>query len=428
MSVKPSIIFDSVDKKFSRGFASDSLRDAIAGPVRRLFRRDAATERASSVQGEFWALKDVSFEVKPGEALGIIGPNGSGKSTALKLLARILRPDGGRVVVRGRVGALIELGAGFHPDLTGKENVFLNASILGMGKEEIRKKYDQIVEFAELKDFMEMPVKWYSSGMYARLGFSVAAHINPEVLLIDEVLSVGDFQFRDKCIEKMKEFVDSKVTMVVVSHDRHMIEKLCQKGILLKNGHVIASGDVKDVLDKYYSSDFSVSTEKGLPVTRKGDRKAPIEITGVRVLDAEGNEKNTFLTSEGMRLQIFYKANGTVEDPCFYSRIFIPKVSSSDGTALIHGTNSGRSNLKVKCEAGDEGMVELSYKQLNLLNGKFFVSVGIMPNYFSPNTYDSIDKAATLTISSSIEQGVGIAFIDHDWKAEAKCGKEAIIR
>lgn len=423
---RPTIIFDRVHKKFSRGLASDSLRDAFAAPIRKLLGR--GEEVSGAGKGEFWALNDVSFEVKPGEALGVIGSNGSGKSTTLKLLARILRPDGGRVVVRGRVGALIELGAGFHPDLTGRENVFLNASILGMGKQEIRKKYDQIVEFAELKDFMEMPVKWYSSGMYARLGFSVAAHINPEVLLIDEVLSVGDFLFRDKCIEKMREFVDSEVTMVVVSHDRHMIEKLCQKGIFLKNGHVIASGDVKDVLDKYYSSDFSVNTEKGPSVNRKEGRKAPIEITDVRVLDAEGNEKNTFLTSEGMRLQIFYKANDTVKDPCFYSRIFVPRASSSDGKALIHGTNSERSSLRIKCEAGDEGMVELCYKQLNLLKGKFFVSVGIMPNYFSPNTYDSIDNAATLIISSSIEQGAGIAFIDHDWKIEAKCGKEAIIR
>ena len=429
-NLQPTIIFDKVSKKFNRGYASDSLRDAVAEPFRRLFdkngRAGQGQGRSKRQENEFWALRDVSFEVKYGEALGIIGPNGSGKSTALKLLSKILRPDGGKIVVRGRVGALIELAAGFHPDLTGRENVFLNASILGMSKEEIAKRYDEIVDFAELHDFMDTPVKWYSSGMYARLGFSVASHINPEVLLIDEVLSVGDFMFRDKCINKMKEFTESGVTMVVVSHDRHMIEKLCHKGVLLKNGQVVEKGEITYVLDKYYSG-LSESKYKDTDLSSRRAAKddAPIEITKVRMLDMEGNEKNTFLTSDGMKIQIYYRAKDRVIAPCFYSRIFSPRLYSDKGDALLNGTNTERSNLTFECEPGDEGMVELTYKQLNLLNGKYYINVGITPNFFSSNVYDHIDKAATLTISSNIEKGAGVVFIDHNWKVETRQKSQA---
>ncbi len=427
--MQPTIIFDRVSKKFNKGYYSDSIRDAIVIPFKRFFSRDGRSEltgQAKQEKGRFWALKDVSFEVNNGEALGIIGPNGSGKSTILKLLSRILRPDGGRIVVRGRVGALIELGAGFHPDLTGRENVFLNASILGMSKDEIAKRYDEIVDFAELQDFMDTPVKWYSSGMYARLGFSVAAHINPEVLLIDEVLSVGDFMFRDKCINKMKEFTELGITMVVVSHDRHMIERLCHCGILLKNGEVIKRGEISHVLDRYYSG-FSENkySDADMP-SRRNNNNAPIKITKVRMLDIEGKEKNTFLTSDGIKIQIYYRANETVIDPCFYSRIFSPKLYSDKGKALLNGTNTERSNLTFKCEPGDEGMVELTYKQLNLLSGKYYINVGIMPNFFSRNIYDHIDKAATLTISSNIEKGAGVVFMDHAWKIEAVGGETGV--
>ncbi len=423
--MQPRIIFDRVSKKFKKGYYSDSLRDALAVPFKRVFNRDAH-RLPDQNKNSFWALKDVSFEVRHGEALGIIGPNGSGKSTTLKLLSKILRPDGGKIAVRGRVGALIELAAGFHPDLTGRENVFLKAAILGMGKEEIMKKYDEIVDFAELHEFMDTPVKWYSSGMYARLGFSVASHINPEVLLIDEVLSVGDFMFRDKCINKMKEFTESGVTMVVVSHDRHMIERLCHKGILLKNGQVIESGEISHVLDRYYSG-FSEKQYKNtdLVFQRVANDDSPIEITRVRMLDMEGNEKNTFLTSDGMKIQIYYRAKDTVIAPCFYSRIFSPRLYSDKGDALLNGTNTERSNLTFKCEPGDEGMVELTYKQLNLLNGKYYINVGITPNFFSSNVYDHIDKAATLTISSNIEKGAGVVFIDHNWKVETRQKSQA---
>jgi ABC-type polysaccharide/polyol phosphate transport system ATPase subunit len=197
-------------------------------------------------------LEGITFAIPPGQMVGVIGPNGSGKSTTLKLLSRILRPDRGSILVKGRLGALIELGAGFHPDLTGRENVFLNASILGMSKEEIAKKYDQIVDFAGLHDFMETPVKWYSSGMFARLGFSVAVHTEPDILLVDEVLSVGDVGFQKKCFEKMCEFKSKKSTTIVfVSHNMSAVATLCDRVILLDKGQICAEGQPDNQIGRY---------------------------------------------------------------------------------------------------------------------------------------------------------------------------------
>jgi lipopolysaccharide transport system ATP-binding protein len=194
---------------------------------------------------EFWAVKDVSFQLKYGEAIGIIGPNGAGKTTILKLLSGILLPTKGTYKVNGRISALIEVGAGFHPDLTGKENIFLNGAILGMTREQINKKYEAIVEFSELAEFIDTPVKRYSSGMYARLGFSVAAHVDPQILLIDEVLSVGDISFQQKCLNKMQEIIINGTTIIFISHNIPAVIKLCPKTILLDRGSIHQFGKRK---------------------------------------------------------------------------------------------------------------------------------------------------------------------------------------
>ena len=241
------IEFDGVWKKFRRGERHDSLRDLVPAIAKRLFRRGTPRDLEKE---EFWALKDVSFEVKRGEALGIIGPNGAGKSTTLKLLNRILRPTKGSCWLRGRVGALIEVAAGFHPDLTGRENVFLQGAIMGMKRAEIATKLDEIIEFAGVGEFIDTPVKRYSSGMNARLGFSIAAHLDPDVLIIDEVLSVGDMTFQQKCVNRMLDFKGSGVAIVFVSHNLNAISKLCDRAVLL-NHEVIAAGDTQDVLNSY---------------------------------------------------------------------------------------------------------------------------------------------------------------------------------
>ncbi len=273
-----AIRVEHVFKKFRRGERHGSLRDLAAAWLR----RPAASPLAQLGASEFWALNDVSFEVRPGEALGIIGPNGAGKSTMLKLLAGILRPTQGRVALRGRTSALIEVGAGFHPDLTGRENIFLNASILGMKRGEVRRKFDEIVTFAGVEDFLDTPIKRYSSGMHARLGFSVAAHVEPDILLVDEVLSVGDRVFRAKCMEKMRSFLARGVAVVFVSHDLGAVGRFCDRAMVLSRGRVSFAGETAQAVRHYYEAtgqSLRAAGERGMPLVR---------VSGARLTDADG--------------------------------------------------------------------------------------------------------------------------------------------
>jgi lipopolysaccharide transport system ATP-binding protein len=254
VAVSP-IVFDHVWKKFRRGERHDSLRDLIPSYTRRLFSAPKDSELQDS---EFWALRDVSFEVPQGQALGIIGQNGAGKSTVLKLLTKILKPTIGEAKVTGRVGALIEIAAGFHQDLTGRENVYLQGAIMGMRRREIQQRFDAIVDFSGLEPFIDTPVKRYSSGMNARLGFSIAAHLEPSVLLIDEVLAVGDVNFQQKCYERLLEFRASGAAIAFVSHNMQAIANLCDQSILLRPAQAPLAGATTDVLGHYFSA-FSVS-------------------------------------------------------------------------------------------------------------------------------------------------------------------------
>jgi homopolymeric O-antigen transport system ATP-binding protein len=274
--MEAAIVFDHVWKKFRRGERHDSLRDVVPAAVRRLFN----PPRPTDLEGEeFWALKDVSFEVRPGEAIGIIGPNGAGKSTALKLLTRILRPTTGACRVRGRVGALIEISAGFHPDLTGRENLYLQGAIMGMTRAETAQKLDAIVEFAGIGAFIDTPVKRYSSGMNARLGFAIAAHVNPDVLLIDEVLAVGDFSFQQKCYKRLAEFRTSGAAIAFVSHNMHAIASLCDRALLLRPNRTPILGAVSEVAALYASVEGNV-TDPRISVRSftlsEGHQRAPL--------------------------------------------------------------------------------------------------------------------------------------------------------
>jgi lipopolysaccharide transport system ATP-binding protein len=248
--MRPGVLFDGVWKKFATGERHDSLRDLIPAIARRLFRRAPDGELEAK---EFWAVKDVSFSVQPGEALGIIGRNGAGKSTVLKLLTRILKPTRGTCAVTGRAGALIEVAAGFHPDLTGRENVYLQGAIMGMRRHEIATRFDEIVEFAGVERFIDTQVKRYSSGMNARLGFAIAAHLNPDVLLIDEVLAVGDMKFQEKCQARMKDFRRQGVAIVFVSHHLPAIAQLCSQVLLLDQGAPVRLGTPGEVIAEYCS-------------------------------------------------------------------------------------------------------------------------------------------------------------------------------
>ncbi len=235
-----------------------ALRDVVANKVKNFGKKKLDTGEKE----EFWALKDVSFDIKQGDKVGIIGRNGAGKSTLLKLLSRITDPTTGSIKINGRVASLLEVGTGFHPELTGRENIFLNGAILGMSKQEIKKKFDEIVEFAEVEKFLDTPVKRFSSGMYVRLAFSVAAHLEPEILIVDEVLAVGDAQFQKKCLGKMGDVSKEGRTVLFVSHNMGAIQQLCDKGILLDKGTLCKKGRIDQVIKEYFSTQSKFMSSK----------------------------------------------------------------------------------------------------------------------------------------------------------------------
>ena len=269
MASEPGIVFDGVWKKFQRGERHDSLRDLIPAAMRRLGRGKPIDELDA---GDFWVVRDVSFTVKPGECIGIIGGNGAGKSTTLKLLTGILRPTRGEIEVVGRVGSLIEVSAGFHPDLSGRENVFLQGAIMGMSHANIRRRFDEIVAFAGVSEFIDMAVKRYSTGMNARLGFAIAAHLDPDVLIIDEVLSVGDIGFQQRAFARLMELTRSGMPVVIVSHQLDRVLQMCTTALLLKSGEVVRVGAPPDVIAEYFVG--STASSDGIELTSD----APYEI------------------------------------------------------------------------------------------------------------------------------------------------------
>ncbi len=279
-----------------------TLRDTIAAKFGNLFDK----KKLSPKKEDFWALKEINFEIKEGDKVGIIGRNGAGKSTLLKILSRITEPTTGKFTVRGRVASLLEVGTGFHPELTGRENIYLNGSILGMTRNEIKKKFDEIVAFSEVEKFLDTPVKRYSSGMYVRLAFSVAAHLEPEILIVDEVLAVGDASFQKKCLGKMGEIGEGGRTVLFVSHNMEAISRLCNSAILLKNGQIDNYGDTENVI-KYYMSNllklnFSKNIEKGI---FSGNDN--IKITEIILHDKKGQPKENFDITQPIGITFTYE-------------------------------------------------------------------------------------------------------------------------
>src|SRR5712691_13343217 len=301
-----AVVFEGVWKKFRRGERHDSLRDLVPALVSRLARRSPAQGLADE---EFWAVRDVSFEVRPGEALGIIGPNGAGKSTILKLLTKILRSTRGRIELNGRVGALIEVAAGFHPDLTGRENVYLQGAIMGMARAEIARKFDAIVDFSGVEEFIDTPVKRYSSGMNARLGFAIAGHLNPDVLLIDEVLSVGDVGFQEKCVARMRELLARGIPLVFVSHNLSAVVDLCTRALLIDRGTVRFDGRPAEAV-----AEFRRSRRQEAP-SPSDTAAAAIRITDGQLLQADGEASPLFQTGRPMTIRVRYRAKRPVQRP-----------------------------------------------------------------------------------------------------------------
>ncbi len=310
-----------------------ALRDVVANKVKNFGKKKLDTGEKE----EFWALKDVSFDIKQGDKVGIIGRNGAGKSTLLKLLSRITEPTTGSIKINGRVASLLEVGTGFHPELTGRENIFLNGAILGMSKQEIKKKFDEIVEFAEVEKFLDTPVKRFSSGMYVRLAFSVAAHLEPEILIVDEVLAVGDAQFQKKCLGKMGDVSKEGRTVLFVSHNMGAIQQLCDKGIMLNKGKIYSEGDLNSVLSLYTTAFVkSKSTCIAERKDRKGNQK--VRITDIKIYDISSNtEIFEILSGTPVMITFFYESYNPSEIKNYYFHFAISHIS---GGELIACSNS----------------------------------------------------------------------------------------
>jgi lipopolysaccharide transport system ATP-binding protein len=282
--------------------AYGTLRESMTRTAKRLVGAEHAHERQ-----EIWALRDVSFQVRTGEVLGVIGRNGAGKSTLLKVLTRITSPTEGRALIRGRVGSLLEVGTGFHPELTGRENIFLNGSILGMKRREIQQKLDEIIEFSGVEKFIDTPVKRYSSGMYVRLAFSVAAHLEPEILVVDEVLAVGDAEFQQRCLGRMEDLSGTGRTVLFVSHNMHAINQLCDRAILLEGGTISMDGDPAEVVTRYLQSTHGTGSHWVWPDVETAPGDELVRLRSVRVVDEDGDTADTVDVRRPVGIEITFR-------------------------------------------------------------------------------------------------------------------------
>jgi lipopolysaccharide transport system ATP-binding protein len=371
---EPIIKVENVSKRFIISHEAperyQSLREVMTNKVKSLIsmRKRKLPERNE----EFFALQDINFEVNAGDRLGIIGRNGAGKSTLLKVLSRITSPTSGRITIRGRVASLLEVGTGFHPELTGRENIFLNGAILGMARTEIRKKFEEIVAFAEVEKFLDTPVKRYSSGMYVRLAFAVAAHLEPEILIVDEVLAVGDAEFQKKCLGKMKDVSEGGRTVLFVSHNMTAIKSLCTKGLFLKNGKVSSDGDINKVVNNYQLL-FSPATKMEFDIESKITGNSKISLNSIEV--ENGNDQGGFYINEPLIIKVNF-TNKEISTPININLFF----NAPDGTNIF----ATCSDSKVY----NKGIIDLKCK--------------IPPNFLNDNIY-SIDVMAVTNSEPILE-------------------------
>ncbi|HYI09611.1 MAG TPA: ABC transporter ATP-binding protein [Thermoanaerobaculia bacterium] len=409
---KSSVQIENLAKRYRLGAVRTdytTLRDRIAG----MFRRRQATPESR----EIWALRDITFDIGQGEALGLIGHNGAGKSTLLKILSRITEPTEGRAVLHGRVASLLEVGTGFHPELTGRENIFLNGAILGMTRDEIRRNFDAIVAFAEIERFLDTPVKRYSSGMYVRLAFAVAAHLTPEILLIDEVLAVGDVEFQRRCLGRMREVASSGRTVVFVSHNLDSIERLCSRAVLLSRGSVERIGPSSEVIAHYLSRRGKGAVVDLTAVDRIGEGRA--RITGFEVLDVTADEPLDALElRQPFRVRIHYE----VHDP-------IPGASFGFGFLTAMGdriflTETFETGKTFDLEPGP-GRIDCIIRTPNVLPGtyRFELWISDIPGVRATDHLQAVgeievtvgmgtDGNSVATLTSGVR---GIIHVDADW-------------
>jgi len=390
----------------------DAMMGALASPVRNLRRLSEKAHEAET----FWALKEIDFTVRRGDVLGIIGRNGAGKSTLLKILSRITEPTEGRVQMRGRVASLLEVGTGFHPELTGRENIMLNGSILGMRQVEVRKKFDEIVAFSEVEKFLDTPVKRYSSGMYVRLAFAVAAHLEPEIMIVDEVLAVGDSEFQRKCINKMQQVASGEGrTVLFVSHNMAAVQKLCSRAILLRAGRVVADGPVDEVAEEYLSHLANTAADAfGNNPERNGT--GAIRFTSARVLDERGRSTRQVVAGRDIAMEFTYRNIAGVRNATVYAGLY-----NSMGVGVTN-FNMDLNNFDAG-DMGKEGVFTLRIPRLPLPVGTYRMAISIFDRVHGEKPADAMPNILIFEVESSIffsshrtpQSQYCCVMVDHEW-------------
>jgi lipopolysaccharide transport system ATP-binding protein len=410
--MRDSIRVEHVSKMYQLGKAAQSgmLRERLAGFFKNPFAREANSAET------LWALRDVSFSIKEGEVVGIVGRNGAGKSTLLKVLSKITYPTSGGVKVRGRVASLLEVGTGFHEELTGRENIYLNGSILGMKRREVEAKMAQIIDFAGVERFIDTPIKRYSSGMRLRLGFAVAAHLDPDVLIVDEVLAVGDAGFQKKCLSVMEDLRKGGRTVLFVSHNMAAVENLCSRGIWIDAGHVREDGPTRDVISSYLSS-FSETQQSASDLTNVETRhgNGDIRYTGIAFLSLDGQPQQVTRSGDSIRLRFYYHAKKAIPYPSFGFRLL-----TEMGT-LVTDTSTWHHSLDIPEITPGDGYLDLEIDFLNLIPGRYDFSLWITG--LSQVVYDGVEHCAKLEVElanvyrsgKQLDSRFGVVYFPQKW-------------
>lgn len=411
--MQPAIVAENLSKQYRLGQLNRNmlLREALAGMFRRPF-------RSAEDEQSLWALRDVSFEVGQGEVLGVVGRNGAGKSTLLKILSKITFPTSGTMTTRGRVASLLEVGTGFHQELSGRENIYLNGSILGMKKREIDAKLDAIVAFSDVERFLDTPIKRYSSGMRLRLGFAVAAHLEPDVLLVDEVLAVGDVGFQKKCLKAMDNLHTGGRTVLFVSHNLAAVENLCSRSIWIDKGRIREDGDSRSVIQSYLST-FADAQGSGADLRDFPERRGTGEAryTRIEYLPGEGQTAPVIRSGGELNVRLHYDAKKPIQQPHFGIEVY-----TNMGT-LVTSINTWTTGHDIESVPAGEGSIDVRVSPLNLIPDRYYLSLWLAS--VGPK-YDHVDLCATLDVEPAdvyasgreMDSRFGFMFMPSTWTHE----------
>src|SRR6266853_3119476 len=399
--------------RLGRAQHDQMLRERLVEMIKRPF---GGMKEVESI----WALRDISFDADEGEVIGIVGRNGAGKSTLLKILSRITYPTSGEVKVNGRVASLLEVGTGFHDELTGRENIYLNGSILGMRKREVEERFDAIVDFSGVEQFIDTPIKHYSSGMRLRLGFAVAAHLEPDVLIVDEVLAVGDAAFQKKCISAMQDLRGGGRTVLFVSHNMAAVENLCSRGLWIANGQLCLDGPTHEVIEAYMAS-FAASDSASNELTAVDGRRGSGEVryTRIEFLSTDGDLQTVTRSGKSLVVRMHYRASQLIEHPSFGFRLY------TDLGTLVTDTSTWLHGLVIPNLPAGDGYLDLEIDSLNLLPARYYLSLFIGSSV-SQHVYEALENALHLDIEEAAIYGssrrfsnkYGLVFFPQRWRLE----------